>query len=293
MKKNLQTKFSTRQYMVSKDFEIYYYKDFELSKVEQHTHNYFEIYFFLEGDVSMKIRENLHPLRYGDVVVIPPHVRHQAVIHSRGTPYRRFVFWIAREYMNELTERFPAYGYLTQLAQTEKQYIFHNDRISFNTIQAKVFRLIEEIHSARFGREEKLFLCVSDLLLHLNRTVYETKNEKNLWGQENLYESLTDYIEEHLDGDISLDILAREFYVSKYHIAHVFKDNMGISIHQYITKRRLEGCRDAIRNHIKITEAYLMYGFKDYSSFYRAFRKEFGMSPKEWQETAETLTDRD
>ena len=293
MKKNLQTKFSTRQYMVSKDFEIYYYKDFELSKVEQHTHNYFEIYFFLEGNVSMKIRENLHPLRYGDVVVIPPHVRHQAVIHSRGIPYRRFVFWIAREYMNELTERFPAYGYLTQLAQTEKQYIFHNDRISFNTIQAKVFRLIEEIHSARFGREEKLFLCVSDLLLHLNRTVYETKNEKKMWGQENLYESLTDYIEEHLDGDISLDILAREFYVSKYHIAHVFKDNMGISIHQYITKRRLEGCRDAIRNHIKITEAYLMYGFKDYSSFYRAFRKEFGMSPKEWRDTAETLTDRD
>ena len=36
---------------------------------------------------------------------------------------------------------------------------------------------------------------------------------------------------------------------------------------------------------MKISEAYLLFGFKDYSGFYKAFRKEYGMSPKEWQET--------
>lgn len=38
-------------------------------------------------------------------------------------------------------------------------------------------------------------------------------------------------------------------------------------------------------NNMKISEAYLLFGFKDYSGFYKAFRKEYGMSPKEWQET--------
>ena len=66
---------------------------------------------------------------------------------------------------------------------------------------------------------------------------------------------------------------------------HFFKDHIGMSVHQYVQKKRLEACREAIRNNMKISEAYLLFGFKDYSGFYKAFRKEYGMSPKEWQET--------
>ena len=73
--------------------------------------------------------------------------------------------------------------------------------------------------------------------------------------------------------------------MSKYHIAHIFKENTGISIHQYIMKKRLAACRDAILSNISITKAYLMFGFKDYSSFYRAFKKEFGISPKEYKDS--------
>lgn len=284
MKKNLQTRFSTRQYMLSRDFEIYYYKDNTLAGVDSHTHDYYEFYFFLEGDVSLEIAGRIFPLRFGDVVLIPPGTPHQPYIRDSRTPYRRFVFWVTGEYLNQMMETSVAYGYLMQYVRTKGEYIFHNDRIGFNEIQTKVFRLIEETRGNRFGKDARVSLCVSDLILHLNRIVYEQKHEKHPQAEQALYESLTDYIGEHLDEELSLDSLAGEFYVSKYHIAHVFKDHIGISIHQYIMKKRLSACRDEIRNGTKITEAYLMYGFKDYSGFYRAFKKEYGMSPREWKE---------
>lgn len=291
MKKNLQTRFSTRQYMLSRDFEIYYYSDHTLSKVESHTHTYYEFYFFLEGNVSMEIGGKQYPLKYGDVMLIPPGMAHRAVIHDKERPYRRFVFWISQDYCMRLAELSQAYGYLTEYVKKSGRYIFHNDRISFNTIQMKVFRLIEEIHSQRYGKDAKVALCVNDLVLHLNRRAYEQNHPKRQKEEKSLYESLLDYVEEHLEEDLTLEKLSREFYVSKYHIAHIFKDNFGMSIHQYIMKKRVTASRDAMLAGEKITEAYLMYGFKDYSSFFRAFKKEYGMSPKEYVEMEKVQTE--
>lgn len=290
MKKNLQTTFSTRQNMLSRDFEIYYYNDTLQSSlyynVNSHTHNYYEFYFFLEGNVSMNIEGTLFPLKPGDVVIIPPNVPHHALLHDGQLPYRRFVFWISIEYCNDLLQLSPDYVYLMQHTRITKHYVFHYDIIAFNTLQSKVFRLIEELHSSRFGRDAKITLCVNDLILHLNRSIYEMEHPKTQHEEQDLYQNLLLFIEDHLDEDLTLDYLAEHFFVSKYHIAHVFKENLGLSIHQFIIKKRLRMCQEAILSHTSISDVYLMYGFKDYSSFFRAFKKEFGMSPKEYKELA-------
>lgn len=288
MKKNLQSTFSTRQNMLSKDFEIYYYNDTYQNShyynVNTHTHNYYEFYFFLEGNVLMHIENDDYPLKPGDVVVIPPNVHHYASLLDGTVPYRRFVFWISKEYCHELLALSPDYVYLMQHTLVTKHYVFHYDVIAFNALQSKVFRLIEELHSNRFGRDAKIALCANDLILHLNRSVYEMEHPHSPHEEQHLYQNLMRFIEDHLDEELTLDYLSEQFYVSKYHIAHVFKENLGLSVHQFITKKRLAMCKDAILSQISITEACQMYGLKDYSSFYRAFKKEFGMSPKEYKE---------
>ena len=225
MKKHLQTTFQTRQYMLSKDFEIYYYDDYNLSKVDLHTHDYYEFYFFLEGDISIEIARQVYSLKFGDVLVVPPYIPHRPII-----------------------------------------------------------QLIEEEHSSHFGRSTQLNLCISDLILFLNRILYEQNHPISKIEEVALYQKILSYIEEHLDENLSLDCLAKEFYMSKYHISHVFKDNLGLSIHQYITKKRLALCKQAIQGQMSITEAYQSFGFGDYSSFYRAFKKEYGISPKDFRD---------
>ena len=284
MKKNLQSTFESRQYMLSRDFELYYYDDKDLAKVEAHSHNYFEFYFFVEGDVSMQIGKHTYRVRPGDLMLIPPHAPHRLIIHSPKIPYRRFVFWISNELYSHLSQISSSYTYLIEYVEANKEYLFPMDPVSFNTLQSKMIRILEETHTDRFGKAEQISLYISDLILHINRLVHEKNEPKNQPLNTSLYSNLVEYIEQHLDDDLTLERLAEEFYVSKYHIAHVFKENVGLSIHQYITKKRLALCQEAIRAKMNITEVYHTYGFGDYSSFYRAFKKEYGISPKDFRD---------
>ncbi len=284
MPKKLQTPFSTRQYMLSRDFELYYYSDNQLTTVNSHSHSYYEFYIFLEGQLTMYVDNTPLSPKTGDVLLIPPQIPHHAVNQDPSVPYRRFVFWVSCNYFHQLEQLSPSYSYLMHHALNSHWYQFHYDIVNFHTLQGKLFRLIEEMHSQHYGREAMISLNVCDLILYLNRTAYEQAHPHTPHMKQKLYEGLLQYIEGHLDEDLTLEHLARNFYVSKYHIAHVFKENLGISIHQYITKKRLAMCRDAILSNTEIQKGYLMYGFKDYSSFFLAFRKEYGLSPKEYKE---------
>ena len=114
--------------------------------------------------------------------------------------------------------------------------------------------------------------------------VYKQNHPQEIKQDQNLYGNIRKYIDDNLEKELSLEYLSGKFLISKYHIAHIFKANTGISIHQYIMKKRLIACKEAILNNHSISKEYQMFGFKDYSSFYRAFKKEFGISPKEYRD---------
>ena len=91
MKKQLSMDFNTRQYMQSGDFELFYYNDTALKSVDAHEHDYYEFYFFLEGDVTYHIGDKSYQLEYGDCLLIPPDTPHYpqvCILAESGLPQK-------------------------------------------------------------------------------------------------------------------------------------------------------------------------------------------------------------
>ena len=86
----------------------------------------------------------------------------------------------------------------------------------------------------------------------------------------------------HLSHD-----LARKFYVSSSTLSHLFKQKMGISIYHYVTQRRLISAKNLISKGMALEQVATRVGFSDYSAFYRVFRQEYGISPRQYRNLLE------
>ncbi len=279
LKKKLRSEFNSRQYMLSRDFEVFYYSDLHFSSVGKHSHPYTEVYLFCEGDVDMEIAGKRHALKPGNVLVLPPGTEHRAVVRSGEAPYRRFVFWLSEDFCRVLRAESPDYLYLFERMAEKKSFVIETDPLEFNSLRSRLFALLEDVHTERFGRDAQIGLHVRQLLLDLSHTVWQKDRRQTTKSNRSSYQLITDYIQENLGGDLSLDALSRELYLNKYYIAHLFQENTGLSIHQYITKKRLAACVEAMQGGQRVNEICTRLGFFNYSSFYRAFLKEYGCSP--------------
>ena len=88
------------------------------------------------------------------------------------------------------------------------------------------------------------------------------------------------FLNEHYTEDISMEMLQKKFFLSKNYLCKIFKNTTGLTIFDYIRKKRLTLVQDLINEDMSMTDASRIAGFHDYSSFYRAYNKEYGISPR-------------
>ena len=88
------------------------------------------------------------------------------------------------------------------------------------------------------------------------------------------------YIGEHYAEEVSLESLAGQFFVSKYHLSHEFSRTVGVGVYRYLTLKRLLIAKQLMDDGVPPGDVYAACGFRDYTNFYRAFKAEYGISPR-------------
>lgn len=110
----------------------------------------------------------------------------------------------------------------------------------------------------------------------------------------NLYEvfanQISEYVQAHLDQDISIEDLAAMVGVSKYHLNRLFQATTGFQLGEFIQRRRLQHAYSLLSaGECSVIDASLAVGYESHSAFSRAFIKAFGCKPNEVKRGAECL----
>lgn len=114
---------------------------------------------------------------------------------------------------------------------------------------------------------------------------YTNKGGKIMENYTRLINKTEDYIEHNLDKKITLKELAENGHLSEYHFHRLFRKFSSETLNQFITRVKMErsGIFLAVNQDITITEIAYRYGYCDASSYCKAFRKHFGVSPTEFR----------
>lgn len=245
--------------------------------------DHYEFCFFSSGRASLVIGGRTYTVSPDTVILIPPGIARSITFEGTDSDCRNITLRLTPGILRSLPGYSPDYNYFNHASGTDVKYVYPLGAAAFQSVCSRIFDLLQEINSNRFGKETKIKLCISEIVFDLNRIIYELETSDKTQKHLQLNSSLIQYIEHHLNEDLTIDQLAKTFYISRSQILQIFKKNFGITVHQYITKRRLEMCRKALCQNAVITKVFRQYGFRDYTSFYRAFKKEYGLSPKQYK----------
>ena len=270
--------FESRQYMLRSDFEAFYYSDEDLRAVLPHRHDFCELLFFIEGDVTYMIGETAYKLTGGDLLVIPCGIPHHPVF-TGSSRYRRVVLWLTTDFVSSL----PEGDALTNLLSPEQtQGRLYRFRADGDPILECAMSIAEEFSYQRPFADTMTTLLVTRLLILISRMAPTADGSGSSdSASQQLVQEIVSVIDENLSRDLTLDFIADHFFISKFYLSRVFRRHMGITTHSYISQRRLFRARQLLYDGQPPSDVCRLCGYSDYSVFYRAFRERYGVSPRQ------------
>lgn len=254
MDKNFETQITYNQ--------ITFQRSNRLSITEREIHSYHEILFCIDANATLFTESQQKKLQGNVTLLIPKEQYHYLRLHDAETfPRLKIAF------EDSVLQATPCKGLMAELCQVEKE--------SVQQLLRQLCRILEQ------EPQEKQGFYAYGVFLMLLSELDRCRSEHTVLPveEDNEQMQMIRYISDHLSQDLTIEKLARQMNLSPSAITHNFKKEMGISVHQYITQRRMTYAQNLLRTGEKASKIYLDCGYKNYSSFYKAYLSFFGYPP--------------
>lgn len=232
-------------------------------------HERFEIVFHVAAGGSVTVEGKEYTLSAGSLILINPFAYHR-VEESCGSEFAAWSLLFSRSSLSgSVSEMLD--GLIGEGDNSGKFYKYE--------VISSVHSVFERFRIAENLPDDKRRAYVDNLISEIIILLSVADGDSITHSNDCLGARVVRYLNYHIEKNISLDKLARHFFVSKYHLCRAFKDYCGISVHSYINHKRIMYARQLIEGGETASGAAEKVGFGDYSAFYRAYVKIVGKSP--------------
>ncbi|SDZ33654.1 AraC-type DNA-binding protein [Evansella caseinilytica] len=248
--------------------------------VATHIHDCYEMFYFISGDLTYYIEGQAYKLRPYDLIITNSKELHRIVFLSKASYERKYIHFKPEYVSPYQTEQYNLLAYI------EKRKLG-----CFNMIPAKnvldngIGELWENIEKASLdpAPESQILMKIFfiQMLIKINQHLSKYNNPVvDSHKDDQKIAAILDFINNHLEEKITLDSLQERFFVNKYYLCHLFKRNTGFTVIEYITYKRIMRAMELLVAGKPALNVAHSVGFGDYSTFFKAFKKITGYSPK-------------
>lgn len=249
--------------------------------VNLHSHSFYEIIYILTNSgIQYLVGTKRYSLQRGDIVIVPPGIGHKPLFPAQlAEPYKRIVLWVSMDFIDIMLQLLPS----CTLKFSEKMFLLRTLGTPYEYFGELFHRGLNEAEKQHECWQIALYGNTFQILAACIRAFANPEYHTLSSEKPELLDDVVAYIESHLSEKLTLSDTAQRFFVSESTIGQTFQKKMHISFYRFVTQRRLIAAKSMILKEQNLDILSTRVGFSDYSTFYRAFKKEFGISPREYR----------
>lgn len=247
-----------------------------------HIHRELEIGYVLEGNISLRIGNEIHQLNPTDGYLINPLEAHE--FHSDGSD----AIILAIQISPRIMESFLAEVSMMRYAGSAALRKAIEDRDEYNALFGLCRKLAASYLQQSDGYEYDCFALTAIILARLNSFMpcgnLSNEDWRPIRQKMERMMNITDYIDGNFYRKLLLEEIAQKENLTMPYLSHMFKDALGMSFQDYLKKKRFEHARTLIIGTNKsLLEISLESGFSDSRYLIKMFESEFGCTPREYR----------